>query len=111
MPAVFLLVCEIPWAIYVFIFSLFKVPQAFDNLTPESVGEITSYLTMNIASIVIISGAVAMLRLNSYGTARLGAIFALLPICSPCIFFGIPLGIWAMVVLLNPEVKAAFKKP
>jgi hypothetical protein len=27
---------------------------------------------------------------------------------SPCCFIGLPIGIWALIVLAKPEVKAAF---
>jgi predicted Ser/Thr protein kinase len=55
----------------------------------------------------IIGGAVQMLRLRSYGLAIAAAILALLP-CGPAWPLGLPVGIWALVVLTAPEVKAAF---
>jgi hypothetical protein len=36
------------------------------------------------------------------------AILALVPCTSPCCLAGIPAGIWALVVLAKPEVKAGF---
>jgi hypothetical protein len=32
----------------------------------------------------------------------------MIPCISPCCLLGLPIGIWALVVLLKPEVKAAF---
>lgn len=37
------------------------------------------------------------------------AILALLP-CSLVCIIGIPVGVWALVVLLNPEVREAFSR-
>lgn len=40
---------------------------------------------------------------------RPAAILAMIPCVSPCCLLGLPLGIWALIVLLKPEVKAAFQ--
>ncbi len=34
---------------------------------------------------------------------------AMIPCVSPCCLLGLPLGIWALIVLVKPEVKAAFQ--
>jgi len=58
---------------------------------------------------VIIFGAVRMRQLRSYGLAVAAAILSLIPcLSSPCFVLGVPFGIWALVVLLNGEVRAAF---
>lgn len=47
---------------------------------------------------------------RSYGVAFAGAIISVIPcIGSPCCALGIPFGIWALVVLNDPTVKAAFR--
>jgi hypothetical protein len=56
----------------------------------------------------ILFGALKMMRLQSYGWAMAAAILAVIPCLSPCCCLGIPFGIWALVVLSKPEVKAAF---
>jgi predicted Zn finger-like uncharacterized protein len=56
---------------------------------------------------VITLGGVKMKQLQSYGLVMTAAIFALLP-CGNCCCIGLPLGIWALVVLNRPEVKDAF---
>ena len=56
----------------------------------------------------ILFGALKMMRLQSYGWAMAAAILAVIPCISPCCCLGIPFGIWALVVLSKPEVKAAF---
>ena len=37
------------------------------------------------------------------------SILAMIPCLSPCCLIGLPIGIWALVILMKPEVKAAFK--
>jgi hypothetical protein len=61
------------------------------------------------ANIVILMGAVRMQRLESYSSAKLAAILAVIPCVGPCYLLGIPFGIWALVVLSKPEVKEAFR--
>ncbi len=58
---------------------------------------------------VVIFGAIKMKALQSYGLALTAAILAALPCTSPCCFLGLPIGIWAIVVLMNQDVKAAFR--
>jgi len=62
-------------------------------------------------SIVIFLAGGKMRQLKSYGLAMTGSIMAILPICTNnCCCLSIPFGIWALVVLLNSDVKLAFAK-
>lgn len=61
------------------------------------------------ASPVIIFGGVQMLRARRYSLAVWAAILALIPLTSVCCIPGIPIGIWALIVLRHPEVRAAFE--
>ena len=54
-----------------------------------------------------IYGALQMRQLTSWNMSLGGAIAASLP-CSFCCILTMPLGIWAIVVLLNDEVKRDF---
>ena len=54
--------------------------------------------------------AIRMKELRSYGLAMAGAILGMLPYLSPCCLLGLPFGIWALVVLADPAVKAAFRR-
>jgi hypothetical protein len=56
-----------------------------------------------------IVGAISMLRVSSFGLAMTGAIVSSIPCASPCCFLGIPFGIWALVVLNDADVRAAFR--
>ena len=57
---------------------------------------------------IVFFGALKMKNLQSHGLAMAAAIISLIPCCGPCVCLGIPVGIWALVVLNKPEVKAAF---
>ena len=57
---------------------------------------------------IIIAGAVSMMNSKRYGLAKTAAIIAVIPFVSCCLLVGIPFGIWALIVLGKPEVKAAF---
>jgi hypothetical protein len=61
-------------------------------------------------SVVVFFGALKMKSLGSYGFAIAASIVAMVPCVSPCCLLGLPIGIWALVVLLNQEVKDAFQK-
>src|SRR5205807_657149 len=64
-----------------------------------------------VASLIIILGGLRMRALRSYGLAVTGSVLALLPCvtCTGCCGLGQGIGIWALVVLLKPEVKALFR--
>jgi len=61
-----------------------------------------------LVSALIMIGAIKMKNLSSYGFAMTASILAMLP-CSACCLLGIPFGIWSLVVLNDPDVKAAFR--
>ncbi len=61
-----------------------------------------------VASLLILLGGVQMLRKKSWGLALTGSIVAMLPVGS-CCCIGLPIGIWALVVLLNADVKNSFR--
>ena len=61
------------------------------------------------ASPVIIFGGIQMLGARRYSIALWAAILALIPLTSVCCIPGIPIGIWALIVLRHPEVRADFE--
>ena len=64
-----------------------------------------------LASVLPIVGGIRMLSLKSYALSMCGAICAAIPCMSimACCGVGEGIAIWAIIVLLNPEVKAAFQ--
>jgi hypothetical protein len=63
-----------------------------------------------IVGAVIILGALKMKKLQSYNLAMGASIVAMIPCISPCCLIGLPAGIWALIVLMKPEVKMAFNQ-
>ena len=63
------------------------------------------FLFLLIAALVIMGGR--MKGLQNHALAKAAAVLALLP-CSPCCVIGLPVGIWALIVLAEPDVQAAF---
>lgn len=67
---------------------------------------------MGIAvNLFVIYGAMQMRSLKNYNLAIGAAIAAIIPCFSscPCCFLGIGFGVWAIIILVKPEVKAAFQ--
>ena len=80
-------------------------PAIADFATLINVG--VAVLGIAIAIIVWI-GAGNMRSLTGYGMALTASILAMLPCYCGCVV-GVPIGIWALIVLLNAEVKEAFQ--
>jgi len=62
-----------------------------------------------VIGIFILFGAMKMKNLESYSMAMVATILAMIPCISPCCILGLPIGIWSLIVLMSPEVKAAFR--
>ncbi len=71
-----------------------------------SFGKVFSVIAIGIYGFTVF-GALKMRNLQSYGMAMASAITVMLP-CTCCCVLGLPAGIWALVMLNKPEVKAAF---
>jgi hypothetical protein len=61
-------------------------------------------------ALLIVVGAVRMIQLRSYGLAVASSVLSSLPCISPssCLMLGVFAGVWALVVLLDPDVREAF---
>jgi hypothetical protein len=79
----------------------------FEFITSRG-GRLTFSLPYLVINALVFLGALKMRGLQSYGLAMTSGILSLIPCCGPCVCVGIPLGIWALVVLRKPEVRAAF---
>lgn len=71
------------------------------------IGVVSAMIGLAIG-VVVLLGALKMKEARSYGFALVAAILAMIPCISPCCCLGLPFGIWALVVLVKPDVKAAF---
>jgi hypothetical protein len=76
---------------------------------PQSAWELTIALTVPglLQGIMVILGARQIEKLENHEFGKFSCFLAMLP-CSPAFLIGLPLGIWTLVVLRNPEVRAAF---
>ena len=110
--AIVLLATSAPWTALLALSALAQLPRLIDSFQHEpfasTVGTTFGTLLPVLWSSAVVYGATLMLRMRHYSSARLSAVLALAPLCGPCAVLGIPLGIWALVVLVRPEVKAAF---
>ncbi|NNJ25476.1 hypothetical protein [Alienimonas chondri] len=91
-------------------------PQNLDpagNVAAQMVGYYAAMLSGPVSSLtmtlIILFGGYQMLTARSWAWALVGTIAAMVPCCNFTFLFGIPIGIWALVVLLDPQVKAAFR--
>jgi hypothetical protein len=77
------------------------------NMMSGGLGIVQSILGI-IMSVIILMGALKMKKLESYTFVMIATVIAMVPCISPCCFVGLPIGIWALVILNKPEVKGAF---
>ena len=117
-PAIGLLVVgilnwlAIPLAVSVFLWwSLRGIPQPLGHpsvepdVVPLSLAIVTVALVPMLLSTLIIVASVKMKRLRAYWLAITGSV---LSIVSPAALIGLPVGIWALVVLSQTDVRRAF---
>ncbi len=62
-----------------------------------------------VLDVLVLLGGMKMLKLQSWGLALAAAIVCLVPCYWSCCGLGLIPGIWGLIVLLKPEVKAAFR--
>ena len=63
---------------------------------------------LSLVAVLALFGSIRMLGLHSYGLAMFGAILTAIPFVTPCCLIGQIAGIWAIIVLMNPDVRKAF---
>ena len=123
-PAIALIItASIGMAYYAFsgLFTLFTGGAMFHHEMPPEVppqmraflegmqGPLAGVISLVIAAVngFVLFGAIQLLRLRNYSVAMVASVVAMLP-CQCCCLFGLPFGIWALVVLNKPEVKSHF---
>ena len=84
-----------------------EMPQWVTALSGPAVAVVGAVIGI-IAGIVILYGGLQMKKLENYSMAMAASIVAMIPCISPCCLIGLPIGIWALIVLSKPEVKSAF---
>jgi hypothetical protein len=61
-----------------------------------------------LGGLLILFGGIKMRSLQAYGLCMTASIVAMIPCLFPCCIVGLPIGIWAIVVLSKQEVKTLF---
>jgi hypothetical protein len=110
--AIVLMATSIPWTGLLLLSALAQLPGIIHSFQhePFSMAAGTTFGTVLpvLWSATVAYGATLMYRMRRYSSARLSAVLAMAPVCGPCFVLGIPLGIWALVILHRKEVRAAF---
>lgn len=83
------------------------IPDRYTEIWEGAAGMGSSFVGILVAAFIIYA-ALKMKELNQWGLAMAASILAMIPCISPCCIIGLPMGIWCLVVLTKPEVKAAF---
>lgn len=79
----------------------------YEDFYGGAIGMGSAFLGLLVA-IFIIYAALKMKDLKQWNLAVVASVLAMVPCISPCCIIGLPIGIWALVVLMRPDVKAAF---
>jgi hypothetical protein len=85
-----------------------NLPPALKTIaaSSNSSGKLTGIVGLLLQGVVVF-GALKMRNLQSYNLAMAATVISIIP-CFGCCCIGMPVGIFSLVVLLKPEVKAAF---
>lgn len=81
--------------------------QQMLNMTSGVSGLFGAVIGLVIAGVMIF-GAMKMRNLQLWGFSLAAAILAIIPCFGCCCLIGMPIGIWATVILFDADVKAAF---
>jgi hypothetical protein len=86
-----------------------NMPQQQFSMFFSTGAIVVSSIISLAVGVLILVGALKMKKLESHGLAVTASILAALPCTSGCCIIGLPVGIWALVILFRPEVKNAFR--
>jgi predicted Ser/Thr protein kinase len=86
-----------------------QVPDSIRMMPAAALLLIVIALPLNlILSLTLIAGGWRMRQLKSYGLAMIATVLAMLP-CTMGWFLGLPIGLWSLLTLMQPEVREAFE--
>jgi len=88
-----------------------RAPDFFQQLQRGTAGPLAAVVQAGFVLLnsVILVGGIQMFRFRTWGLAVAAAALAMVNFGSCCCVPGIPVGIWSLVILLMPEVRAAFQ--
>jgi hypothetical protein len=78
------------------------------NLTSGPIGLVTNGIVLAIGILTIVTSS-KLKRFEGHTMGIVVSALACIPCTSGCCFVGIPIGVWAIVVLMDSNVKAAFR--
>jgi hypothetical protein len=109
-PAIALIVTAIFSMLLMVTGFVFQIVFAFaeEGSPSEALGNMGVMLVAAVFYGAMLLGAVRMRKLKSYGLSIVAAALAMVP-CSGCCMLTFPIGIWALVVLLDQRVRSAFE--
>jgi hypothetical protein len=84
------------------------MPPYEEFVKEQQVQQTVIYSFRIIVAILVVIGAMKMKSLQGYGLAMTGTVLSIIPMCSCECCVTMPFGIWALVILLNKDVKYAF---
>lgn len=120
LPAIFLIINSVLAAGYL-VFSLYLVtvmpmpdppPNLRGNVEAYKIGyQIGMFLIAIpiLGNVLTVATSIQMIRFKTWNWALTGAIASTVPCSCWCSLLGVPLGIWAIVVLSRPDVKKHFR--
>ena len=121
-PAIFLLVVGViglGFSIFNVVWALVAGPPVIDPNAPELMKQIQQggvgpfaaimQIVFVAVNVVIILGAVQMLRFKTRPLAIAASILAMVNAGTCCCIIGLPVGIWSLVILMAKDVNAAFQ--
>jgi serine/threonine protein kinase/multidrug efflux pump subunit AcrA (membrane-fusion protein) len=105
-PAIGLLITGLLTWVVLFAAAVWITPAAMTDRDGASDRMVSVILGLMVYAIFIMTAALKMKRLQAYGLAAAAGVLAIL--VSPSSLLGLPIGIWAIVALSQPDVRAAF---
>lgn len=96
------------WAALLAVFgvAIISDPEAREALPGVGVWMAINLFNLVLSGLMVYAG-LQMRKLRSWTLSMAGAVAAMLP-CAPCCLLGLPMGIWAVIVLIDSEVKQRF---
>ncbi len=87
-----------------------NAPEFIQGLQAGATGPVVAVVQgiFCLVNLFLIGGGIQMSRIRTRGIALAASILAMINFGTCCCLVGLPVGIWSVVILLQPEVKAAF---
>jgi hypothetical protein len=90
-----------------------NVPELVRSFQEGAIGTLAASIqgVFVLLNVLIVVGAIQMLRMRTWGFALAAAIMAMFDLTSGCCLIGMPVGIWSAIILSGSDVRAAFSIP